>query len=424
MTTNYPTSLDTVSVLKNNSDDPTISSVTHPTAHNNAADAIKAIETELGVLPKGTYSSVVDRLNNIASQSPGASQIVQPTGNFIPMVIKANAAQSVARLFEIQSSGGSTLGFWNKTGVLNAASFKIAGTALASTHLSDTSSILRNSSPSITTPSMSSPTFTGTPVAPTAAPDTNTTQVATTAFVKTQAYAPINSPTFTGVPTAPTPSVGDNSTKIATTAYVVAEIADRTVSSEPIGTITAYAGSSAPTDWMICDGAAISQATYPDLYALIGVTYGDPGGGNFNLPDARGRMIVGLGTHTDVDALGENDGVAVGTRRPKHSHSTSLSSTQGGHSHGGSTSSSDGSHTHGYTGPSGSRTDSGGGISSATGTGGSSTGGGGSHTHSISFNTGGSHDHTIGGSVGMTSLAPADQPAYLTVNYIIKVEQS
>ncbi len=38
-------------------------------------------------------------------------------------------------------------------------------------------------SPTITTPSISSPTMTGTPIAPTASPGTNTTQVATTAFV-------------------------------------------------------------------------------------------------------------------------------------------------------------------------------------------------------------------------------------------------
>ena len=38
-------------------------------------------------------------------------------------------------------------------------------------------------SPTIATPSISSPTLTGTPVAPTASPGTNTTQIATTAFV-------------------------------------------------------------------------------------------------------------------------------------------------------------------------------------------------------------------------------------------------
>lgn len=49
---------------------------------------------------------------------------------------------------------------------------------------------------------IASPTFTGTPAAPTAAVDTNTTQVATTAFVIGQGYAKLASPTFTGTVTA------------------------------------------------------------------------------------------------------------------------------------------------------------------------------------------------------------------------------
>jgi hypothetical protein len=68
-----------------------------------------------------------------------------------------------------------------------------------------------------------SPAFTGTPTAPTAAPATNTTQLATTAYVKSQGYAPLASPAFTGVPTAPTPPTADNTTEIATTAFVKAQ---------------------------------------------------------------------------------------------------------------------------------------------------------------------------------------------------------
>jgi hypothetical protein len=73
---------------------------------------------------------------------------------------------------------------------------------------------------------ITSPTFTGTPLAPTAAVDTNTTQLATTAFVIGQAYSKLASPTFTGTPTLPTgaiattQSAGDSSTKLATTAFV------------------------------------------------------------------------------------------------------------------------------------------------------------------------------------------------------------
>jgi hypothetical protein len=72
---------------------------------------------------------------------------------------------------------------------------------------------------------LASPTLTGTPTAPTAAADTNTTQLATTAYVVGQGYAKLASPTFTGTPAAPTPSAGDNTTKIATTAFVATSFA-------------------------------------------------------------------------------------------------------------------------------------------------------------------------------------------------------
>lgn len=77
---------------------------------------------------------------------------------------------------------------------------------------------------------LASPTLTGTPTAPTAAVDTNTTQLATTAYVVGQGYlksatasstyAPLASPALTGTPTAPTATAGTNTTQIATTAFV------------------------------------------------------------------------------------------------------------------------------------------------------------------------------------------------------------
>lgn len=76
-----------------------------------------------------------------------------------------------------------------------------------------------------------SPAFTGVPTAPTASSGTNTTQIATTAFVATAVatvdvssqlanYALKASPALTGTPTAPTATAGTNTTQIATTAYV------------------------------------------------------------------------------------------------------------------------------------------------------------------------------------------------------------
>lgn len=93
---------------------------------------------------------------------------------------------------------------------------------------------------------IASPTLTGIPTAPTAAVDTNTTQLATTAFVIGQGYlknstasstyltqssaistyAPLANPTFTGTPLAPTASAGTNTTQIATTAYVRTEVSN------------------------------------------------------------------------------------------------------------------------------------------------------------------------------------------------------
>lgn len=81
---------------------------------------------------------------------------------------------------------------------------------------------------------LASPTFTGVPLSTTAAVDTNTTQIATTAYVIGQGYlksatasstyAPLASPGLTGTPTAPTAAGGTNNTQIATTAFVTSAV--------------------------------------------------------------------------------------------------------------------------------------------------------------------------------------------------------
>ncbi len=74
--------------------------------------------------------------------------------------------------------------------------------------------------------------LTGASTAATAAVGTNTTQIATTAFVNAEiasdiaTKANLASPALTGVPTAPTAAVGANTTQLATTAFVNAEIAN------------------------------------------------------------------------------------------------------------------------------------------------------------------------------------------------------
>lgn len=59
------------------------------------------------------------------------------------------------------------------------------------------------------------------------------------------------------------------------------------------GMLMAYAGSSAPSGWLLCYGQAISKTSYAILFSVIGTTYGGSGD-NFNLPDLRGRVPVAL----------------------------------------------------------------------------------------------------------------------------------
>jgi len=87
------------------------------------------------------------------------------------------------------------------------------------------------------------------------------------------------------------------------------------------GAIFDYAGAVAPDGYLLCDGAAISRATFAALFTVIGVTFGvGDGSTTFNLPDLRGRTTVGLGSNVAVDTRGKNDGVAEANRRPQHRH--------------------------------------------------------------------------------------------------------
>jgi hypothetical protein len=69
---------------------------------------------------------------------------------------------------------------------------------------------------------LDSPALTGNPTAPTQAPGTSNTRLATTEFVTDSLNdkADVDSPNLTGTPTGPTPSFGDDSTKLATTEFV------------------------------------------------------------------------------------------------------------------------------------------------------------------------------------------------------------
>ena len=67
------------------------------------------------------------------------------------------------------------------------------------------------------------------------------------------------------------------------------------------GTVYPFAGAAAPPGWLLCDGAAVSRATYAGLFAAIGTTYGaGDGSTTFNLPDLRSRAPIGAGQGTGL----------------------------------------------------------------------------------------------------------------------------
>jgi hypothetical protein len=109
--------------------------------------------------------------------------------------------------------------------------------------------------------------------------------------------AAIENPTFTGVPAAPTAAAGTNTTQLATTAFVKTAV-DAAVAQIPpgipTGGIILWSGSvgAIPAGWALCNG---SNGT----------------------PDLRSRFVVGAGSAYNVNATGGTaDAVVV-----SHSHS-------------------------------------------------------------------------------------------------------
>ena len=98
----------------------------------------------------------------------------------------------------------------------------------------------------------------------------------------------------------------------------------------PVGAVMQYAGSTAPTNWLICDGSAVSRTTYAELFNVIGTTYGTGDGSTtFNLPNSKGRVPVGVNSSdTDFNSLGKTGGEKTHKltieEMPRHNHTSSI----------------------------------------------------------------------------------------------------
>lgn len=101
---------------------------------------------------------------------------------------------------------------------------------------------------------------------------------------------------------------GIGSTQLATDAVETINIKDGEVTSAklaasavstlmPAGLVLPYAGGSAPSGYLVCDGSAVSRTTYATLFTALGGAASPYGSGDgsttFNVPDLRGRVIAG-----------------------------------------------------------------------------------------------------------------------------------
>jgi len=206
-------------------------------------------------------------------------------------------------------------------------------------------------------------------------------------------------------------SVSTLSTTVSTLTTTIGE-------SMPLGSIIQYATTTAPnTKWVICEGQSLSTTSYPDLFALVGYTYGGAGA-LFNLPNYKQNFVAGYDSGAPgYNALGAGGGqdtvTLLKSNLPKHQHTVNSALFDAGQV----TIANNGSHVHNSIGSDIVDTDAGE-ISVPN----LNVGGGsfpdhlsaGDHTHSISGNTG------DGTTDGLNATPFDNKPIYIVMPYFIK----
>lgn len=92
----------------------------------------------------------------------------------------------------------------------------------------------------------------------------------------------------------------------------------RVYTSTPIGIIQAFSGTTIPRGFLLCDGASYPTTEYPDLYAVIGNTYGGDST-NFNVPNLVDKFIQGSTTSgTEKEAGLPNITGSIGNNSESH----------------------------------------------------------------------------------------------------------
>lgn len=101
-----------------------------------------------------------------------------------------------------------------------------------------------------------------------------------------------------------------------------------------IGEIRVFSAGKIPTGWVACNGQTMQITQNAALYALLGTNFGGDGKTTFNLPDLRGRAMIGYGTSGGVNyQIGNKAGVETVTLTtsmiPMHIHMMQAASVNG-----------------------------------------------------------------------------------------------
>ena len=95
----------------------------------------------------------------------------------------------------------------------------------------------------------------------------------------------------------------------------------------PTGSVHLMATTTVPSEYLKCNGAAVSRSTFSALFAIIGTTWGaGDGSSTFNVPDLRGEFVRGWDDGKGTDSS-RNFASFQHSNNGAHSHTTNATTT-------------------------------------------------------------------------------------------------
>jgi microcystin-dependent protein len=320
LATSFPTGLD---ALTNPTSANGLNSPDHAGQHSDANDAIEALEAKVGVNGSAVTSSLDYKITNI-----NASNLASGT---VPSARVAGAYTGVTSV--------GTLG-----------SLTVTGDVTVDTNTLKVDSTNNRVGVNVTSPSVeldvlgtatvrAAATQDGVALAGRAGGTSSYEVTLTPTTLSADRILTLPNVTGTVVTTGDSGSV--TSTMITDNTIVLGDLATALQAFlVPSGAINMWGTATAPTNWLLCDGAAVSRTTYATLFAVISTTYGvGDGSTTFNVPDLKGKVAVGKaasGTFLNLGASGGAETVTLTSAEsgvPVHGHSNTATFTGTAASH-------------------------------------------------------------------------------------------